>query len=81
MTGLIYPHTVQEKMTLHIFFTLAKNVEIILQERERQVCNGGQRETDTDTTFPVIREPISETWKKAKGLKESDAELEIFGEG
>lgn len=68
-------------MTLHIFFTLAKNVEIILQERERQVCNGGQHHTDTDTTFPVIQEPISETWKKAKGLQENDAELEIFAKG
>lgn len=68
-------------MTLHIFFTRTKNVGIILQERERQVCNGGQRQTDTDTTFPVIQEPISETWKKAKGLKENDEELEIFAKG
>ena len=28
-------------MTLHISFAPAKNVEIILQERERQVCNEG----------------------------------------
>lgn len=68
-------------MTLHIFFALAKNVEIILQETERQVCNGGQPWADRDATFPVTQEPLSETWKKPKGLKESDAELGIFAKG
>lgn len=49
-------------MTLHIFFALAKNVEIILQERERQA---GAEQIRTPT-FRVIRlhaakEPLSET--------------------
>lgn len=42
-------------MTLHIFFALAKNVEIILQERERQGCKGSRCWRDTDATFHVIQ--------------------------
>lgn len=40
--------------------------------KERQIRNEGQSWTDTDATFPVIQEPLSEIWKKVKGLKEND---------
>lgn len=42
-------------MTFHISFALAKNVQIILQERERQVPNQAWGWTDTDATFHVTQ--------------------------
>lgn len=75
----------QDKRILHIS-ALAKSVEIILQERERKVCNGGWHWTDTGATFHVIqlraaKRPLFEVWKKEKGLKENDKELGIFAKG
>lgn len=42
-------------MTFHIAFALAKNVRIILQERERRVPNQARGWTDVDATFHVTQ--------------------------
>lgn len=42
-------------MTFHIAFALAKNVQIILQKRERRVPNQARGWADVDATFHVAQ--------------------------